>query len=237
MSFQKIIVAIAVIVLIISPFIVFPRVLVIRNVICQSQFGPCSQSIEEEVTKIKDSNLLETRQEIKDYIERSPYTKEYSLQMKFPSTLIVNVIERKPKYAILHKDAGKYSLIDKSGKVMSTEDYTALPLLIISSELPKTGEVVSDEILFALEIIYDIFASYKIKTGIIENDSLNINLTDGFKIIFPLSGERQVLLGSMNVVLTRLNSLKQDSKIEEDTICSSSCTIDLRFKNPVLREN
>ncbi len=95
--------------------------------------------------------------------------------------------------------------------------------LITSENFPNVGEKVTEETLFALELLYDMFSFYQVQTGKIDKSSLVIELSRGPKVIFPLEGSHQVLLGSLRLVLSKLNS---DSQVS---------TIDLRFKNPVIK--
>jgi hypothetical protein len=76
------------------------------------------------------------------------------------------------------------------------------------------------------------FSSYQVREGIIEDESLVIELSQGPRVIFPLEGEKEVLLGSLRLVLSKLNNDAQDSKIEN---VSGASIIDLRFKNPVIK--
>ena len=65
---------------------------------------------------------------------------------------------------------------------------------------------------------------YQVGCGVISNDTLVVDMKDGFKVIFPLEGDEQVLLGSLRLIYSKiqtsnLNNYKQ---------------VDLRFANPVL---
>jgi hypothetical protein len=57
-------------------------------------------------------------------------------------------------------------------------------------------------------------------------------LKDGNKAIFPLEGDRDVLVGAFRLIYSQLNQDAQTSKIEG---VKTPFTIDLRYKNPVIR--
>jgi len=53
-------------------------------------------------------------------------------------------------------------------------------------------------------------------------------------IIFPLEGDRDVLMGSLQLVLSQLNSGSEDFRIEE-ALGSKPKVVDFRYKNPIVR--
>lgn len=224
MKYRKIFLFLALLALIISPFFLLPRILKIGKINCQSQFGPCNKNLEEKIRNISQEkkSLSETKRELTAFLESDIIVNDFSFQFKLPDKLEINIIERKPKFAVQNQN-GMVALIDGNGYVITIEDSTGLPKLITSENLPNVGEKVTEEALFALELLYDLFSFYQVQTGKIDNGSLVIELSRGPKVIFPLEGSRQVLLGSLRLVLAKLNS---DSQVS---------TIDLRFKNPVIK--
>lgn len=67
-----------------------------------------------------------------------------------------------------------------------------------------------------------------------ENNSLLVELNDYPKIIFPLEGDREVLVGTAIFILSKINKIGiSDGKIAD--IQSRISTIDLRYKNPVIK--
>jgi len=71
-----------------------------------------------------------------------------------------------------------------------------------------------------------LYTFYSVDKGATTGDGFFIDNIRSKKVIFPLNGDKDLLLGSMNLIFSRLPSLKEASTIE---------TIDLRYKNPVLR--
>ncbi len=218
----------------VSLFFIIPKKLKIKKIVCQSQFGPCNASVLGSINKIEngEKNLNDVKKELQGILSSSALVSDYSLHFQFPNIVEVNLLERKPEYAIKAKGTDSYALIDKEGYVIYFQDLTGLPVLITTEPPPNVGEVVSDKTFFALEILRGMFSSYQVREGIIEDESLVIELSQGPKVIFPLEGEKDVLLGSLRLVLSKLNNDGQDSKIEK---VSGASIIDLRFKNPVIK--
>ncbi len=59
--------------------------------------------------------------------------------------------------------------------------------------------------------------------------SLVVDIPHERAVLFTLEGDKDALLGGLKLIMSRLNKIAQDSKIEGVT------EIDLRFKNPVVR--
>jgi len=233
-KYLKTIFGLALLGLVIGLFFSLPRVLKIREVDCQSQFGPCNAEIQKSIERIKngEKSLNDTKEELDLLLASEILISNYSFQFQLPDVLGVNVIERKPKYALKVKGADSYALVDGEGYVIYFQKLTSLPILTVPEPPPNVGEPVPKDVFFGLELLYSMFSTYQIREGIIENETLVIELSQGPKVIFPLEGERDVLLGSLTLVLSRLNSGDEETRIENVPGVS---IIDLRFKNPVIK--
>lgn len=216
-----------------SPFILVPKALTINKVTCVSQFGPCNQNIEEVIGKAEKKKLIEATGELKSQLSTSSLVSDYSIQFKFPDKLEVRILERKPSYVLLSSRIDTVALIDSEGQVTAiTKDSSLrLPSVTIDGPLPNVGNLVEEKVLFALSIVYGISSVHPPRTGLIEDDKLLIEFTPSLTVIFPLEGDKEVLIGSLEAILSRLNADSEGFRIDETPIS----VIDLRFKNPVLR--
>lgn len=217
-----------------SPFFIWPRILTVSEINCQSQFGPCSQGLKEAIGSIaqEGKSLSETKSSLTSLLKNDILVNDFSFQFKLPSSLEVNLLERKPQFALKHENESILALVDEEGYVIALQKSLTLPRLIISEPLPGVGERISEKNLFALELLFDMFSFYQVRVGKLGNENLVIELPQGPRVIFPLDGDRKVLLGSLRLVLGKLNSEVQDSKIED---IAGVNTIDLRFKNPIIK--
>jgi len=126
---------------------------------------------------------------------------------------------KKPSF-MLKNDTNQVVTIDQNGRVLGTSSDTALPSVSVLGNLKKVGEIVDQKHLFALNLMQGVNQMYQIDNGKIEDDSLVVELPPSIKVIFPLSGDSQILLGSLRLVYSKVGEYHE---------------IDLRFKNPVLR--
>ncbi len=211
------------------PLLILPRIIKISKVSCYSQYGDCSLEIQKKVEQSLGKTYSEAKKEIDNSLIKELMIKNYSLQLKLPSEVRIDVVLNKPKFALKDISQNIFYLIDREGFVLAKKDKTEFPFVIRENINYDLGKKISDEDFFSLEIISDLFSSYQIKEGKIEGDSLVVNLIDGPKVIFPLSGNKNALLGGLKLILSRLNEPDKDVKIE------SVKEIDLRFKNPVLK--
>lgn len=183
---------------------------------CKSQYGECPYDINAKLQMLNFKNLRTAKTEIKKILKQTPSVTDYSIQFKLPPTLLVELLVKKPIFAI--RDASnQIYLIDKDGKILSTTNSTNLPIIIQESSTPN---------LFALNLINGIFQMYQIRQGEIHDQSLVVELPTQIRVILPLQGDFEILLGSLRSIYSKIENSEQKGKFSE---------IDLRFRNPVLR--
>jgi len=231
MKFKRIIFSLGIVLFVSLPILIIPRLINIEKVTCRSQFGPCNIVIQEELDSINGGNLIDIREKVKNVLAKSVLVREFYIQYKIPNTLKVDLLEAKPKYAISDKNKN-IILVDARGYILTSQKTSSLPTIEVDKELKKVGEQVDENTLFAGEIIYDMFSLYSIDYGKIVEDRLEIISSDDIKIIYPLVGDREVLVGSLVAIMSRLKESNEAPRIEE---VKSVSEIDLRYKNPVLR--
>ena len=202
-----------------------PSILKIWEVDCVSQFGPCNPLIENKISKVKSRSLKDAKKQLKEVLTKDVLVKNFSVQFTLPDRLKINVLERKPKFATFEKDRGSVALIDEEGYIVAIESQTNLPTIETNILPGNVGEKVNDEIFFALKLIDSLFSKYQVKEGKIENGTFIIELKEGETVIFPLEGDSDLLISSLELVLKKFESEKVKPKV-----------IDLRFKNPVTRD-
>lgn len=166
-------------------------------------------------------SLAEAKTTLKSILAKDLLIKDFSLQYKLPETLQIYILIKKPKFALWNQEEKKAVLVDEAGTVLTEVEATNLPKVIVSGKLLARGEKVNQKELFALELIAGLNYFYQVNEGVLFEQRLEVILPGGIRVIFPLTGDRQVLLASLKAVF----SGKID-KIRE---------IDLRFKNPVLK--
>ena len=148
------------------------------------------------------------------------------MQYKIPNTLQMDVLIKKPVFAIKSSVSNTFGLIDQYGTVLALSENSTLPNIVATSDLPKVGTRVDDKILFALNLAGGVFQMYQVKDGIMSENTLLVELPGQIKVIFPLEGDYKVLLGSLRLIY---------SKLQIDSNAVKYTQIDLRFKNPVVR--
>lgn len=205
----------------------------VHEVSCQNQYGKCSEVITKELENVIGLNIISARKKILSVAEQNFLVKNFSLSLKLPSNYVLHLVERKPVFALENAEEGKFFLIDNEGKILSTTQITSLPKLKTESELPEVGEAIKDEELFSLKLISRLYFLYKIKEGAIKDGGLTISFEDRNRAIFPLSGDKDVLLGSLILILNKLKD-ETDAGVKNILEDKESLTIDLRYKNPVI---
>lgn len=214
--------------------VVIKKLIKIDKIECQSQYGQCSEQLVNNLQYITNSDLYVAKGKINQVLEHNKQVSSYLIQYKIPSTLKVELVLKKPKFAIKNSN-GNYFLIDKDGFVVETTQESNLPTLLNNNITYKVGDSISDKDIFALKIIEKISLLYSVQTGIVEKNSLQIKLNEGVLLYFPLEGDVDVLVGSLRLIFSRLNEGTQGIKMEDTITISDVKEIDLRFTNPVIR--
>lgn len=215
--------------LILTLLVIFiPRVIKIKTIICVSQFGPCNETITGKFREIENQDFLKTKKDISNFLNKEIKISRFSTKYEFPNKLKVYIIEEKAFIALGIQGQEKYALINKDGTITSLEAKTLLPIVNLSngSNLEfKVGEKVPQNILFAATIGYEVFRQYQTRLVILNSDSIEASI-NSIKVLFPVEGDIDGLLGAMNLILSRLNNGDIGFKMRQ---------VDLRYKNPVVR--
>jgi hypothetical protein len=209
-----------------------PRKIVVKEIICINKEGTCSERITTGLDHYRGKSLRESQSGIQEYLSHE-LIRESSFRYLYPSTLQITLVEAKPEFALGSLDESSFRLIDNAGYVLSTAESSPLPFATVSMELPAVGTKLDEKTLFGLRILLDLSKSYQITKGELTSDSLVIELPTSTRVLFPLEGERDVILGSFVLVMNQLNTVKNSTTMEKVALADK--TVDLRYKNPVIR--
>lgn len=209
-----------------------PRLIKISKIECGTQYGSCSEDMQLTMSNLLRSNNLQftnlhkAKKEIGKLMKNYYYVSDFSTQFKIPSTLRVEILVKKPIFAIKQRDAQNFALVDKNGKILGISQSSSLPTVVIGYLIKGVGEDVEQEELLAMKLMAGVFSMFQINSGDIDGKSLLVEFPRGLRVIFPLGEDvdRDVLLGSLRVIYSEV--MKDPDKYQE---------IDLRFRNPVLR--
>jgi hypothetical protein len=210
-----------------------PRKVIIKDIECTNQEGMCSQKISDIVSRYRGLSLYEARNAIQSDLSGQLIRNDIQVRYLYPSKLVVTVYETKPEFALSNMEANSFRLIDMQGNILAEENSSVLPYAKVVGDLPSVGERVDEKYLFGLKILSDLSRSYQLTQGDISHSGLVIELPTKTKVLFPLEGDRDIVLGSFVLVMNQLNSVKNSSTMEKQTLAGK--TVDLRYKNPVIR--
>jgi cell division septal protein FtsQ len=192
---------------------------------CHSQYGDCPSEIKDQLSPLNGKNMFVAEKESKKKLESNLLVSEFSMQFKLPNILKIDVIVKKPLFALQNTDG--FALIDKDGIVLAQTKNSSLPSVIVKDVLPQVGGKIDANSLFALELIEGVYKMYQVKVGNIEENTLLVDLTGQIRVIFPLVGaDRDILLGSLRLIYADIQNPEKGTTFSQ---------IDLRYKNPVLR--
>lgn len=185
----------------------------IRNVISTS----CNIS-EKVKSTATTKNIFAAKAYLNEEIKKDSTVSKFSINLVLPYDLKVDCIQKIP-IAAFKLDDGSFVLVDKEGQIVDKTKETSLPKILTSIVLDNTKAAFVSGLMSALHNFYNV------NEGKISDSGLLVENIKGKSVIFPLSGDTELLLGEMNLIFSRLKGFDEASKIG---------TIDLRFKNPVL---
>jgi hypothetical protein len=206
--------------LFISPF--FIRV----KVDCKSQYGICPFQILDKLNFFNGKSLFIAKSGMKKILKSDFLVSGYSIQFKIPNILHAEILVKKAVAAFRVNKSQSEILVDKEGIVLSTAQDSVLPVIDLEENLPGVGQNIGSANLFALNLAGGVYQMYQVRESSIREGSLLVELPGQIRVIFPLDGDRDALLGSLRLIY---------SKIQEDGNLAGYSQIDLRFKNPVLK--
>lgn len=235
MRYFKLALKILPIVLVILLIVFLPNLIKIKKLVCVNQYGECDSKTYDKLAGVNELGMKAARKEIDKIFANDYLVKDYSVVFKLPSALSVNILLRKPKYALESVSDQKIVLVDSEGRVLGEADSGGLPKVKVEGNLPPAGQKIKDEYLFSLEIISSIYSLFDIKETTVDGNGLWVSMKDGINVVFPLAGDKKVLVGSLILIDNELKKSIASSKI--DLSQNDSVTIDLRFDNPVIRQH
>ncbi len=200
----------------------------VKKITCKTQYGPCTASLEEQLSRLMGARLLTvSTHAIEDIALSLPSVREVHVYKYFYGKLEVVLNITKPYGAIqLRLPNGELSqqlfLVDQGGRRVGTTDVTSLPTLVIPSSLMSISDY-NPNLSPYLGVADLMNRARGIKTVELTADAL-IFRVENVVVWFPQETiDPRLLVGSLQFILAR-------STIEG----KQPVKIDMRFKNPVV---
>lgn len=205
-----------------------PRLITIKSISCESQFGPCSSLLNQKLDEAQGMSLWASTKYVSEVFEKNVFVKKHSSRFQIPDKIVVDVVERKPEIALVSKNnTQEFFIIDTEGYIINTAENNQLPVIVAENEQNfAVGTRVKDDIIFCKGLLSRSFSLFGSKLAFYNGNYLALDLPAGQTVVFPITGDQDVLFGSLSLILSQLNTGRFDSIIK---------IIDLRYKNPVLR--
>jgi len=215
---------------IVSVFLIFYILLgslKIEKIVCESQSGDCSLSIMDELRRFEGEKVRIAIKRAEKALENNVLVNDYRVRFVPLSTLKVILVEEKAEYALKNSSEDFYTLVDINGKILQKVEETRVEIINYDKKIPDVGGSMGGG-QFALKLAKGVSRYYQVKSKTLDDNFFLIELTSGTRILFPLEGDTELLLGAMNLIVTKISNVPEFTDIVE---------IDLRYKNPILRKN
>ncbi len=203
---------------------------VINHIECFTQFDKCDDALSAQISQGLPIKYTKINPYVKEVFDNNSEVYKYSMQLKLPSTVRLDLVIRKPVFALRSESVNSVSLIDQYGKVVSIEEFTNLPSMYIEGRLPNVGEEVSRTILSQVRVSQGLYKTTQIEKISIKGSDMYISATNTPQMILPTSEDNELLVGSVGLVLSRLKHILEETKID----MSNVSRIDFRYKDPII---
>lgn len=208
--------------------IFLPQKIIITQINCPA----CDSDLQVKFKSLIGKNWRTVNTKVSSDLTNNPEVIGSAVKFKLPNTLDVDVVYDQPLYMVHPIGGTIYYFINKNGLVIKIAGTASLPTLDYSGMLPNVGEKVDPKMLFALDTLNAIYYSYQIKSAVVKDDSLTVVTPEGISVIFPLEGDQKALLGAFKLIIDRLKIGGSQNGVDNLGRIGS---VDLRFKNPVLK--
>ncbi len=203
------------------------KFLIVKKIRCVSEVG-CSIPLIQKLQKAQNLPLFQSKSMVLDILKNEVTVKNYVVRISPPDSLEVYTIERKESAALSAN--GKFVYVDDEDIVIKFSDKKDnVPLINLydgKNYKFKIGDKLPENLLFASALAKDISSYYGVGEITLEKTDIFANFPN-LKIFFPTKDDEDLLIGKLKFVLSWLNNSSLPSKMK---------TLDLRFKNPVIRQ-
>lgn len=216
--------------------VLYSHVFAIKQVVCQSDFRPCENgAVVAEANKELGNNIFRYDG---DSLKAKLMSGDYMLSgvtitKHLPGTLEVELVSVNPSFAlVLTTDNSSYVVCDQAGRVIGTraEDpnvplvqTTYLPVLRIGQVIPDQDLLQAGKLALALRQIN--IQATDLTLG--EDGLVTLHLPSGLKVIMTTKSE------GIDKELDTLQQALSDTTIKQE----GKKTLDLRFAQPILKQN
>lgn len=187
--------------------------------------------------QIEQNTFQLNKRKIKKQIKQNAYIGKVKISRKLPSTLIIQVEERKPTYLLEY--AGAYVYVDKQGYFLEiAQEKLELPILqgaITEVSEFSVGNRLCTEDLETLSLVAQIMEVAEINELSNLITRIDISKPKNIKLIFEKQ-EKTAYLGDNTNLNTKILTIKSILEKEEGKAGEIFVNIDLNKENAVFRE-
>ena len=205
------------------PILLFPYFHKVQQIDCTNQYNECSGEVLSGLEKFKNKSVKETLLDLDKSLKENPRIKSYKIIYQPIADISVELIEEKASIAIKENGTSEFLLVSEDHQLITKGSETTLPKLYITKSEIKID---SPEVKFSQDLLIDLAKYYDINEAYLDDSSIVATYKNELRLTFPISGDIDILLGSLELLLFQLKQKLPDTKIS---------SIDLRYKNPVVK--
>jgi hypothetical protein len=205
----------------------------LSKITCTSFNQKCPAEIQNYLNSLIGKTYINVKNSTNNIPFMFPYVSSLRTKFYLPTSLAIDLNYKKPYAALFWSNT--YYLVSEGSIITSTVGQTSLPVMNISAATLTVGKRIAGNAKMALDILVLLNKGFGVNTANFEDDKLTIIYKSNTKILFPIDIESQKVLGMYALVLSRLNTLNQDSTMNSGN--KMPVSVDMRFKNPIFKYN
>lgn len=156
-----------------------------------------------------------------------PEIASYSVRISPLGAASVEITLREGSIAFKPETTNAYTIYTKDGILVKEAQESSLPTVLLKEQIDTAS------VPFVATLSYELTTILPVSQMTVEGESLKVLLRDNRVLLYPLSGDIDVLLGSTLITFSQLNLTEGKLIIDRQAVVIHE--IDFRFKNPVLR--
>lgn len=198
-----------------------PYIVKVGNIYCKTDSQQsCRSEISSKINELKGKSLFSASKNGNNILDNSPYVASYKISYSINGNLDILVSEKKPVIALAPYTQTEFNLFTEDGVLVEVTKETNLPKVLFYES------VANEELDFIAILGYNLLYWYAVTDLKVEKGVVTGKTPIGVTLVYPKSGDIDLLLGATKLTLSQLNTLDEETRIT---------LVDLRFKNPVIK--
>lgn len=221
------------VILVLGAIFLFSILHKVSSVSCMVENKSCPENINEVASSFVGQPMWSLNRNIRVKLQEFSEIEQFSTRISPLGDVSISVVLRDPIIAIKAEGSTEATFYTENGVPAGVGSVTSLPIIMVKEQID------SSRIPFVVELSSELTRMLSIRTYELTQSALVLTLLDSRRLLYPLDGDVDTLLGATLITFSQLNAGTEKLIINnergqpaEEKVVQE---VDFRFKNPVLR--